>query len=73
MLFGAWIHFRRTNLRTVQNVVLKVNHWFPGYGATGDLDIAWFQVNGIPLDNRNCPVAVYARRTMGRTLAVDIV
>jgi hypothetical protein len=38
----AWIHFGRTNLRTIQNVVLKVNHWFPRYGATGDLDIAWF-------------------------------
>jgi hypothetical protein len=67
----AWIHFGRTNLRTVQNVVLKVSHWFPGYGATGDLDIAWFQVKGIPLDNRNCPVAVYAGSTVGRTLAVD--
>jgi hypothetical protein len=53
------------------HVVVKVVPWFPGYGATGDLDIAWFQVKGIPIDNRNCPVAVYARSTVGRTLAVD--
>jgi hypothetical protein len=43
----------------------------PGYGATGDLDTAWFQVKGIPIDNRNCPVATYAGSTVGRTLAVD--
>jgi hypothetical protein len=67
----AWVHFGKTNLRTMQNVVVKVVPWFPGYGATGDLDIAWFQVKGIPIDNRNCPVAVYAGSTVGRTLAVD--
>jgi hypothetical protein len=67
----AWVHFGRTNLRTMQNVVVKVVPWFPGYGATGDLDIAWFQVKGIPIDNRNCLVATYAGSTVGRTLAVD--
>jgi hypothetical protein len=67
----AWVHFGRTNLRTMQNVVVKVVPWFPSYGATGDLDIAWFQVKGIPIDNMNCPVAVYAGSTVGRTLAVD--
>jgi hypothetical protein len=67
----AWVHFGRTNLRTIPNVVVKVVPWFPGYGATGDLDTAWFQVKGIPIDNRNCPVATYAGSTVGRTLAVD--
>jgi hypothetical protein len=67
----AWVHFGRTNLRTVQNVVVKVVPWFPGYGATGDLDIAWFRMKGIPIDNRNCPVAIYVGSTVGRTLAVD--
>jgi hypothetical protein len=67
----AWMHFGRTNPKTVHNVVIKVIHWFPGYGATIDLYIAWFQVRRIPLDNRNCPVVVYAGSTVGRTLAVD--
>jgi hypothetical protein len=30
-----------------------------------------FQVRGIPLDNRNCTIAVYGGSTVGRTLAVD--
>jgi hypothetical protein len=67
----AWVHFGRTNLRTVQNVVVKVTHWFPGYGDSGDLDIAWFQVKGIPLDNRKYLVVVYAGSTVGRTLVID--
>jgi hypothetical protein len=48
-----------------------VNHWYPGYGASGKLDIAWFQVRGIPLDNRNCPITIFTGSIVGRTLAVD--
>jgi hypothetical protein len=66
----AWIHFGRTNMRTAQNIVIHVDHWFSGYGAVGELDVAWFQVRGIPLD-RNCPVIVYAGSTVGKTLAID--
>jgi hypothetical protein len=67
----AWIHFGRTNMRTTQNIDIEVDHWYHGYGAAGELDIAWFQVRGIPLDNRNCHVAVFAGSTIGRTLAAD--
>jgi hypothetical protein len=67
----SWIHFGKTNMRTAQNIAIQVDHWYPGYRAAGELDIAWFQVRGIPLDNRNCPVIVFAGSTMGRTLAVD--
>jgi hypothetical protein len=67
----AWIYFGRTNMRTAQNIAIQVDHWYPGYGAAGELDIAWFQVRGIPLNNRNCHVAVFAGSTIGRTLAVD--
>jgi hypothetical protein len=35
---NAWIHFGKTNLRTIPSVLVQVEHWFPGYGATGDLD-----------------------------------
>lgn len=56
---------------TARGVIIKVDNWFPTYGSVADLDIAWFQIRGIPADNRNCSSVSFAGSMVGRTFAVD--
>ena len=58
-------------MRTLPNVVIRVVPWSPGYGARSKLDVAWFHVRGIPLENRNCPTASFAGSLVGKTMVVD--
>lgn len=64
-------HFTEMRLRSVPDVVIKLEKWNPATGSKGSLDVAQFMITNIPFEKRSYSNVCMVASKVGLPLEVD--
>ena len=53
------------------NAQMKIEPWSSSLGAKGQLQLAWFKIRGIPIDQRNIRTIVKVGGLVGKVMTID--
>ncbi|CAO2200186.1 unnamed protein product [Urochloa humidicola] len=62
--------FKSLGMKTT-NAQIVVEPWNSAIGAKGELQLAWFRVKGIPIDQRSIKTVAKVGGLVGKTMAID--
>lgn len=64
-------HFTKMRMRSLPEVVIKLEKWNSASGSKGALDVAWFRITNIPPDKRSYSNVCMVASKVGLPLEVD--
>lgn len=64
-------HFTETRMRSLPEVVIKLEKWNSATGSKGALDVAWFRISNIPPEKRSYSNVCMVASKVGLPLEVD--
>lgn len=69
-LLKDWSYFKTLTMRMVE-AQIKIEPWTPNVGTKGELQQAWFRVNGIPNDQRSIRTVAKVGGLVGKVMEID--